>query len=83
MSKVYNEKYDVVHKTWLKCIAPDPVDGQPALHQNKVDYIYFYMKFGKKWQRIELSREFIVDLNSQIELIESDTVMAKYESLPF
>jgi hypothetical protein len=84
---LYNQKYDVkiVCKEQVKI--KNPKVGEICEHDVNVMKISFFQRrerLKNKYTKIELPKDFIIDLYNQINEIESNTIQKEYEKdLPF
>lgn len=83
----YNEKHDVkiICREFAKI--KKPKQGEICEHGVSVAKISFFQRHerGKnKYRKIELPKDFIIDLYNQINTIESNIIQKEYEEgLPF
>lgn len=84
--KVFNEKHDAIIPYWLRPNV-DAKNGESVPHTKVVDRVQFYYRQiineQEVFLKIELSKDFILDLSDQIQDIQGQIVMAQIDNLPF
>lgn len=83
----YNNKHDVVIQSRDYVKEKSPKDGENYEHFNDVITISFFQRKERNknsYSKIEVRKEFIIDLYNQIQKIESESTIKPYEKgLPF
>ena len=80
----FNVTHNAIVKTKETPSVSNPKNGEKCNHYNRVMEIEFYHQISKnKFSQVRLSREFILDLASQIKRIESNLFEREYFHDPF
>jgi len=87
MYKEFNEKHDAIVSLYYSPKTTNPKDGEVIPHGKIVTDVQFYqssyLNDREVFQKITLSKQFIMELAEQIKEIESQEKDLVYKELPF
>jgi len=87
MKKVYNEKHDALITVYHQTTATEPKQGEMVPHVKIVREVQIYQQRYQQdnmvFDKVHLTRDFILDLAEQIKDIQSQEVILPYDDLPF
>ena len=86
--KTFNDKHQTLIDIYLDPIAANPVEGEIVTHQKIVYNLHYFKQHfdingNEMFLKIQLPRDFIIDLYNHIQQIESEKIDTIYHGLPF
>lgn len=82
---VYNTKHKTIISGYEKPINKNPKNGETCAHTVEIRSIELFRPISdtNTFLKIELSRDFILDLAEQVKKLESETITKEYYDFPF